>query len=366
MPLSCAVEDTQTCEIIRRVSICVGFLSDTESRSSDTDARYHEHANSQDGHLDEGCLLRWLDLATCACAERHTRVNCVTASVSDLHFHDALSSMTAIGFVITVSATPVRTGNTSLDIHVTATVENPNTGENRTVCSAFFTYVTCRGPDGIRPKVPKLSMPAHLGDTNDDWLAFMQLERQKLIPSMKSTLEPQSTEEMMQSLGLGSASSPLCSAPSVQKESPISTSRTNVEILELCLPTNLNHMSHTFGGEVMRWMMKTALVCASRHLGRSVIQQSGEGGASAVGKERAQDRAPVTFRSVAMDNISFIDSSDKSDHIIFRARINRVFSDQVSSECEVEVGVFKWSLSAGKECPINTGAKPYSTLNPKP
>ena len=116
----------------------------------------------------------------------------------------------------------------------------------------------------------------------------------------------------------------------------------------------------------MRWMMKTALVCASRHLGRSVIQQSGEGGASAVGKERAQDRAPVTFRSVAMDNISFIDSSDKSDHIIFRARINRVFSDQVSSECEVEVGVFKWSLSAGKECPINTGAKPYSTLNPKP
>ena len=92
------------------------------------------------------------------------------------------------------------------------------------------------------------------------------------------------------------------------------------------------------------------------HLGRSVFQQSGEGGASALGKERAQDRAPVTFESVAMDNLSFLDSSDKSDHIIFRARITRFFSDQASSECEVKVGVFKWLLAAGKECPINTGA----------
>ena len=138
----------------------------------------------QDGHLDEGCLLRWLDLATCACAERHTRANCVTASVSDLQFGEELCSSTAIGHLITVSATPVKAGNTSLDVYVTATVENPNSGVNRTICSAFFTYVTCKGTDGSRPRVPKLDgVPESLclgssddddGRNNaDDWLSFV-------------------------------------------------------------------------------------------------------------------------------------------------------------------------------------------------
>ena len=79
--------------------------------------------------------------------------------------------MTAIGYLITVSATPVKTGNTSLDVYVTATVENPNTGVNRTVCSAFFTYVTCKGPDGQRPKVPSLDSASDnlfLGSSDDD------------------------------------------------------------------------------------------------------------------------------------------------------------------------------------------------------
>jgi len=43
----------------------------------------------------------------------------------------------------------------------------------------------------------------------------------------------------------------------------------------------------------------------------------------------------VTFRPVAIENIRFLDSSDTSDHLIFRARINRVFD---RAECEIEVG----------------------------
>ena len=299
------------------------------------------HESLRDGHLDEGCLLRWLDLATCACAERHTRVHCVTASVSDLVFGEALSSKTAVGSIITIIATPVRAGNTSLDILVTATAESPASGDNRTVCRAFFTYVTVRGTDGKRPKVPPLLAAKTVDDgeeiahTAEDWLAFVAQERLVLAQPL----------QRLDSLRMQASTS----AATFDAASWVSTSQTKVEMCELCLPSNLNHMSHTFGGEVMRWMMKAALVCVSRHLGHSVRLRACSG---AAGKG---DGRPVGFRAVAIDNISFLDSSETSDHLVFRAHINRVFTTDERSECEIEVSVRKWSMQAGCETPINTG-----------
>jgi acyl-CoA hydrolase len=261
----------------------------------------------------QGCLLRWLDLATCACAEQHTRAHCVTASVCDLQFGDLLST-TGVGFLVTVSATPVKAGNTSLDVYVTATVEDPNAGKINTVCSAFFTYVTLKGPDGVRPKVPKLED----NGTDDEWLSFVAGERRRLAPAMSTVLQQHSTvpESGSRKWSVGDEvdeGTGQCSLSSV-----VSTSETKVEMLELCLPTNLNHMSHTFGGEVMRWMMKAALVCVSRHLGRSVRNlrgTSGQGGSGQGGAGRA------AFRAVAIDNVQFIGPSDSSDHIIFRSSV---------------------------------------------
>ena len=278
----------------------------------------------------QGCLLRWLDLATCACAEQHTRANCVTASVCDLQFGDSLSSTTGVGFLVTLSATPAKAGNTSLDVYVTATVEDPNTGVTRTVCSAFFTYVTLKGPDGVRPRVPKLEDSG----MNDELLSFLAGQRRKLLPIMSTALQRKISV-------LESEESTDCAISSW-----VSTSETKLEMLELCLPTNLNHMSHTFGGEVMRWMMKAALVCVSRHLGRSARRLNGSAKGSA--GSGGGDDATVVFRAVAIDNIQFRGPSDASDHLIFRARINRVFDD---SECEVEVGVYKWSLKGGASAP---------------
>ena len=85
------------------------------------------------------------------------------------------------------------------DVYATATVEDPNTGIIRTICSAFFVYVTCRDANGVRPKVPKLEkVEKHLDDDDcssttsfsedmargkDEWLTFVAAERRKMLPA---------------------------------------------------------------------------------------------------------------------------------------------------------------------------------------
>ena len=145
----------------------------------------------------------------------------------------------------------VKCGNTSLDIYAIATVEDPNTGISRTVCSAFFVYVTCRDASGVRPKVPKLERC--LSDENgktptfseksvqgtDDWLTFVAGERRKILPTMQSALQRKIS--VVESEDSGSLD---------DLDSLVSASDTLIDVLELCLPTNLNHMAHTFGGVV--------------------------------------------------------------------------------------------------------------------
>ena len=67
------------------------------------------------GCLDVGHCLRWMDLATCACAEAHSGVTCVTVAVSDLYFEADV----ARDEVVVITALPVLVGSTSIDVSVT-------------------------------------------------------------------------------------------------------------------------------------------------------------------------------------------------------------------------------------------------------
>ena len=85
----------------------------------------------------------------------------------------------------------------------------------------------------------------------------------------------------------------------------------------------------------MRWMMKAALVCVSRHLGRSVRNLRGtvaQGAACSSGQGGADK---VVFRAVAIDNVKFIGPSDASDYFPVNVGGVNVFVGQGVSYVQV-------------------------------
>lgn len=263
--------------------------------------------------------MRWLDIATCAAAERHAGHPCVTGSVLDLVFevptHEVL-----LGDLIVVTATPVRTGTTSIDIYVTATSERYGPGSSVAVASAFFLYVAIRNSDGSKFIVPQLG--AVDGDEELEWLMLLGAERRR-IKAMASRTAPVSSDT--------GPSEPAATASGTT--TAVSSAATAVEALELALPLHQNHMQHNFGGQIMSWMLKIATVCVHRHVGRSKASQ------------------PFTTWLTAVADLSFENASDTADHLLFSAVITRCFG----SEVEVAVTVTKQRVGGAERIRINQG-----------
>ena len=111
----------------------------------------HEHTRG-DEEADTGVMLRFMDICTCASAEAYTGVNCVTVAVGDV----VLEYVPCVGDVVELVAQPVLTGNTSLEIALTATAESRHGLHRRNVCSGTFTYVTTRTKEGAKVRCPSL------------------------------------------------------------------------------------------------------------------------------------------------------------------------------------------------------------------
>ena len=105
----------------------------------------HEHTRG-DEEADTGVMLRFMDICTCASAEAYTGVNCVTVAVGDV----VLEYVPCVGDVVELVAQPVLTGNTSLEIALTATAESRHGLHRCNVCSGTFTYVTTRTKEGAK------------------------------------------------------------------------------------------------------------------------------------------------------------------------------------------------------------------------
>ena len=116
------------------------------------------------------------DLCTCACAERHTHVNCVTVSMSDVVFEN----YPQVGDVLELVARPVLTGRTSLDIALTVSLER-NGIDKQIVCEASFVYVTVRGPEGEKRFVPPLPRDCHFDNERSKWETLIAQNRRNLL-----------------------------------------------------------------------------------------------------------------------------------------------------------------------------------------
>ncbi|MFC1860475.1 acyl-CoA thioesterase [Chloroflexota bacterium] len=89
------------------------------------------------GNVHGGIIVKLMDDAAGAVAQRHARGNAVTASIDHVDFH----SPVFIGDLVTIKASLNLVGRTSMEIGVRVESENLLTGEIRHTASAYFTYV---------------------------------------------------------------------------------------------------------------------------------------------------------------------------------------------------------------------------------
>jgi acyl-CoA hydrolase len=269
--------------------------------------------DSADGLMDVKPLLMLMDICTCASAEKHTGVNCVTVSMGDVVFE----YYPKCGEMLELTARPVFCGRTSLDISLSVVAEAGSV--RRRVCDAIFTYVTTRGPQGEKRLCPQLSDSLLAGDENSeqqDWERTLAQHRRSLL----------TVEQKRSSCVLNTLADTLAAGKDER-----SLSGFDLEISEVVLPAHQNHMGNTFGGVVMAWMAKAALALAAR-------------------KSR---RSPGSLLVRSVLRVSFHCGSEVSDHLIFRPRLNAIFDEGRSAE--VEVRVSKKSITTGVEIGMNVG-----------
>ncbi len=89
------------------------------------------------GNVQGGVIMKLVDLTGGIVAQRHTRMNVVTASVDRIDFLHPVY----IGDVLFLKASLNLVGRTSMEVGVRVESENPLTGEIRHTASAFLTYV---------------------------------------------------------------------------------------------------------------------------------------------------------------------------------------------------------------------------------
>ena len=134
-------------------------------------------------NLDTGELLKIMDIATCASAEKHTGVNCVTVAMGDL----VLEHSPTVGAILELAAEPVLVGRTSLEIALTVTAERG--AARQFVCESFFTYVTTRGPKGDKQLAPPLLLDQ--ASERRRWATTIATHRKTLIQlENKAALSP--------------------------------------------------------------------------------------------------------------------------------------------------------------------------------
>jgi len=89
------------------------------------------------GKIHGGYILNLMDQIAFACASKHSRNYCVTASVNKVDFLNPID----VGELVTLKASINYTGRTSMVVGVRVESENIQTGEIKHCNSSYFTMV---------------------------------------------------------------------------------------------------------------------------------------------------------------------------------------------------------------------------------
>ncbi len=126
------------------------FRKVTESQVSITELMLPSHSNFG-GKVHGGHILNLMDQIAFACASKHSRRYCVTASVNRVDFLNPID----VGELVTLRASINYTGKTSMVVGVRVDSENITTGERKHCNSSYFTMVA-KDEDGNSVPVPGL------------------------------------------------------------------------------------------------------------------------------------------------------------------------------------------------------------------
>lgn len=107
-----------------------------ESQITITQLMLPSHSNFS-GKIHGGYILGLMDQIAFACASKHSRNYCVTASVNKVDFLNPIE----VGELVTLMASVNYTGKTSMVIGVRVESENIQTAEKKHCNSSYFTMV---------------------------------------------------------------------------------------------------------------------------------------------------------------------------------------------------------------------------------
>jgi uncharacterized protein (TIGR00369 family) len=121
------------------------------------------------GNVHGGVIMKQIDNCAAVVAMRHARTIGLTASIDRIDFHRPCY----VGEVLTLKASLNLVGRTSMEIGVRVEAENPLTGDQRHIASAYLTFVAL-GPDRKPTPVPPL-----LPETDDEKRRFQEARNRR-------------------------------------------------------------------------------------------------------------------------------------------------------------------------------------------
>jgi uncharacterized protein (TIGR00369 family) len=128
-----------------------------ESQVTITQLMLPSHSNFS-GKIHGGYILNLMDQIAFACASKHSRHYCVTASVNKVDFLNPID----VGDLITLKASVNFTGRTSMVVGVRVESENIQTGKKKHCNSSYFTMVA-KDENGKNVPVPGLILETEQG-----------------------------------------------------------------------------------------------------------------------------------------------------------------------------------------------------------
>ena len=126
------------------------FKTVASSRTSIAELMQPSHSNFG-GKIHGGYMLNLMDQIAFACASKHSKHYCVTASVDTVNFLQPIE----IGEIVTLKASINYVGNTSMVVGIRVEAENIKTGMIKHCNSSYFTMVA-KDDSGKSAQVPGL------------------------------------------------------------------------------------------------------------------------------------------------------------------------------------------------------------------
>lgn len=124
----------------------------SESRVTLNQLMLPAHANAM-GNVHGGEIVKMADEAAAICAMRHAQRPCVTVAIDSVSFHSPVH----VGELLSLEATLIYVGRTSMEVRVDVHAENPISGVLTHTNSAHFVFVALDDSGAATP-VPELDL----------------------------------------------------------------------------------------------------------------------------------------------------------------------------------------------------------------